>query len=326
MSAPLSIANAKEFGPAASALFRGSRPDVPEEWRARAEERDHERADALAQGSAEASVVVDATRAVVAVVFADPSPVGRRVEIRLDPRELGRLGEVVEVVGGAAGGPILALEDVVGVPLATQTATLSPKGFVRVNRTSMVFPRSTPLPDAPSLEPTPRALTRADAPALAVLFDRAYATNSTDRALFVHEVDPIDDSKWGVEALMTGRYGDWLDFASFGWEPDGTLAGATMVQRFHGLLISQVATDPAHRRRGAARALLVRTLAALRPLNEGDPRLVVTDDNPHARRLYERIGFVPTDSGGGWVGAAAFALAKGRRPAPLGAGAPRPPL
>ncbi len=59
------------------------------------------------------------------------------------------------------------------------------------------------------------------------------------------------------------------------------------------LLMDGIAVDAAARGRGVGRALLAAIEDKARTLGAGSVRLDVVDTNPDARRLYERVGFVP---------------------------------
>ncbi len=75
---------------------------------------------------------------------------------------------------------------------------------------------------------------------------------------------------------------------------EGRLVAATLVNELHGPLLSEVMVDPAWRRRGFARRLVARSIAAVRALALGPLRLVVTVGNDRAEPLYRSVGFVPT--------------------------------
>ncbi len=183
---------------------------------------------------------------------------------------------------------------------------LASRGLERTLRKDLVYPLDVPLPGTdPAAAPgSLRPLGPADAPALVRLLGRAYRTNAVDRALFVVDIDPVAEARRSVDHLLYGGVGTWRPSASFGVEVEaGRLAAATLVNEFHGPLIAEVVTDPKHRRQGLARRVLLESLAALRRAGAARPRLVVTEGNDGAERLYRSVGFVDDLSavGGIWL-------------------------
>lgn len=227
-----------------------------------------------------------------------------------------------------AEGPLLGVWDA-GEGYAPEGAreALRSAGFRRTQRTDLVFPTSAPLPPR-SERPLPgrlRALDPDDDEPLARLLGRAYATNPTDRALFVENEDPIAEANASVRTLLHGGVGAWLPNASFVVEaPDG-FASATLACDLRGPLVAEVMTDPAWRGRGLARAVLTETLYALRATDPRVPRLVVTEGNGTADRLYRSLGFVddPTAVGAIWLRPEVVA-ALPRYPTDSEGGAPSP--
>ena len=73
---------------------------------------------------------------------------------------------------------------------------------------------------------------------------------------------------------------------------DGVVVAATLVTEYGGLpLIAFSMTAPPWKRRGLARAGLLRTMARLRDAGRERADLAVTETNEPARRLYESLGF-----------------------------------
>ncbi len=73
---------------------------------------------------------------------------------------------------------------------------------------------------------------------------------------------------------------------------DGAIAGCVIGDWHEGnSRIVNIAVDPAHRRQGIATALLAAIEDAL---PDGDMILMVEADNPAARTLYERCGYIET--------------------------------
>ena len=177
-------------------------------------------------------------------------------------------------------------------------------GSARVVRADMVIAEDVVLaghdrrPGAPI-----RRLTAEDAPGIARLMARAYRGQRRGPDLFQRWRDPEEDARRSVTELLGTGLGTWRSDASFGVTAPGGLAAATLVHDFHGPLISEVMTDPASRRRGLARRLLIRSVAAVREAGLGAPRLVVTLGNTRAHALYRSLGFVenPDAQGAVWI-------------------------
>ncbi|MCI4333962.1 MAG: GNAT family N-acetyltransferase, partial [Thermoplasmata archaeon] len=178
------------------------------------------------------------------------------------------------------------------------------RGFVPVVRMDMRYPVDRPPPAAPNDQSVHlRGLAKSDAESLAKLTARAYADNPVDVALFRRFRDPLQDARWGTDAILGTLVGEWLPFASFLLEDSEGPVGATVVNEHHGPLIAQVMVDPRARGRGHATRLLGASIAALREAHRDVPRLVVTQANRRAHRLYEHLGFVvdPSAVGARWL-------------------------
>jgi ribosomal protein S18 acetylase RimI-like enzyme len=243
-----------------------------------------------------------------------PSEVGRRAGLYLARgyRTEAALGGLVNAVDAAGPGPLVEVADrLPGVPPATRTAVLSARGFVPVSRIDLAWPAGRTAPPAPApAAGVVRRLGRADAEALAVLLDRAYADNPVDRALFLQRTDRREDAREAIRLLVSGGLGPWMDAASFGVDLDGRLVAATLANDFHGALLTEVMVDPDVRRRGLGRTVVLRSVAALQAAGRSDIRLVVTVSNEPAYRLYTSLGFVPqpTSEGATWLHAARMGL------------------
>ncbi len=209
-------------------------------------------------------------------------------------------------------GPLLSCsDDIPGLPLQLRKAVFGSRGFFRVIRRDLVFPLARPLPAPATPTARLRSLSPADEPALAGLLERAYADDAIERSLFEQFRNPTEDARYGVDSVLHGHVGRWLDAASFGIEADGRLIAATLANEFHGPLITEVLVDPEHRRKGLARRLLVATLLELRSLGFAAPRLVVTGRNQRAVNLYLGLGFEPSadPAGGLWLNLPALGIA-----------------
>jgi RimJ/RimL family protein N-acetyltransferase len=77
-------------------------------------------------------------------------------------------------------------------------------------------------------------------------------------------------------------------------ERAGRVVAATLITRWQGLpFVAFTLTAPNHQGRGLARAGLLRSINRLAAAEETVLRLVVTQGNAPAERLYERLGFRP---------------------------------
>ncbi len=88
-----------------------------------------------------------------------------------------------------------------------------------------------------------------------------------------------------------------LPLSGYVWEENGQIVGNASVIPFRHnkkrvYLIANVAVDPAHRRRGIARALTQRSIEHAREKKVDSIWLHVRDDNPGAIDLYQQLGFV----------------------------------
>lgn len=195
-------------------------------------------------------------------------------------------------------------EPVPGLDPPALTVALAARGFQRVSRTDMVLPADVTVPSTGPAVPLPvRALNADDRPAIARLLARAYADAPADRTLFQRRSDARADAEEAVAQICGTGLGRWASEASFGAvAPDG-LAAAVLVNEFQGPLLTEVMTDPDHRRKGLARRLVLESVRAIRGLELGTPRLVVTGGNDRAHTLYRSLGFVdqPETVGHVWL-------------------------
>ncbi|MCI4369105.1 MAG: GNAT family N-acetyltransferase [Thermoplasmata archaeon] len=232
---------------------------------------------------------------------------GHRVDAYLSRgyRSTSSLGAFIDRLDAPGGfPPLVSVTDPwPGVTAAEGDLAFGPRGYQFVQRLSMRFPAEAGLPTPGATGVTVRPLTIEDEPKVVRLLWAAYDDNPVERALFVRHRDRGQDMAWGARLLLHGELGPWLSDASFTIPADSLLAAATIVNRFHGVLITEVVTHPEHRRRGYAERLLVETIKAVRANGWEPPRLVVTRQNERAFRLYERLGFrtIPGDTGGVWL-------------------------
>jgi ribosomal protein S18 acetylase RimI-like enzyme len=137
--------------------------------------------------------------------------------------------------------------------------------------------------DAQARPPTPD-----DAEALAVLMHDAYRDTVDD------EGESLEETRLVVKQLVDGEFGAMLWDASEVIERAGRVVAATLITRWQGLpFVAFTLTAPNHQGRGLARAGLLRSINRLAAAEETVLRLVVTQGNAPAERLYERLGFRP---------------------------------
>jgi len=100
-------------------------------------------------------------------------------------------------------------------------------------------------------------------------------------------------SNWANRAIESTS----LPLSGYVWEENGRIVGNASVIPFRHnkqrvYLIANVAVEPAHRRKGIARALTQRALDHAHEKKVDDIWLHVRDDNPGAIDLYQQLGFV----------------------------------
>lgn len=97
----------------------------------------------------------------------------------------------------------------------------------------------------------------------------------------------------GLLAILAGRYGPVHQQATLCAFEGNTLAGVNFVIGGEGEIASviELSVDPAHRRRGLGRALMVGSLRVLRDERFARVELAVTAENS-ALRLYKSLGFL----------------------------------
>lgn len=136
------------------------------------------------------------------------------------------------------------------------------------------------------IDPESRPLNERDAAALARLMLDAYRGSVDD------EGEGPDEAKAEIDRLFAGAYGPFNGGASEVTAREGRIVAATLVTEHDGVaLIAFSMTSPEWKRRGLARAGLLRTMERLRRAGRREVWLAVTATNEPARRLYEFIGF-----------------------------------
>jgi len=111
--------------------------------------------------------------------------------------------------------------------------------------------------------------------------------------------DTVEEDRRGIEELLEGRLGRFLDEASEALvTADDRLVGAILVseQDPQHAMVCDIVVEPSDRRRGIGRFLLRRSFRALHGLGYGFLRLWVTEANLPARSLYEELGFLPVST------------------------------
>jgi GNAT superfamily N-acetyltransferase len=135
-------------------------------------------------------------------------------------------------------------------------------------------------PESRPVEPDDRA-------ALAALMLAAYRGTPDDAG------EGPDEAATEVGRLFEGAFGLFDRAKSEVVFRLGLMANATLVTDFRGCpLVAFTMTAPEWKRRGLARAGLLRTMERLRQAGCDEVTLAVTDANVDARRLYESLGFV----------------------------------
>jgi len=201
----------------------------------------------------------------------------------------------------------------VGLSLEEETAMMRARGFERFSRSEMRWP---PTVDLPPLR-TPkgiriRPVLAEDEPTVAVLHYAAFG-GTFDQFMYLGDPDPVVDAARGVREMMTGRFGEFLGWASSMAESAGHPVGASLVVRApYGPLLISVMVEGASQGSGIGRALVLANLHALRARGETVAVLNVTEGNSRAVRLYEHLGFVRTlGPEHSWYSRAAIPVAPG---------------
>lgn len=182
----------------------------------------------------------------------------------------------------------------VGLTAGSEEALLRGRGFLPFARSEMRFPpgATPPVPRSPPGIRV-RSMRPEDESAVAALHAAAFGPGF-DFYLFQVDPDPVKDSQLAVRDMLSGRYGEFLPWASFLAETEsGTAVGASVFVRApYGPLLVSVHVDPAAQGQRIGEALVVASVRALRGRGESVIALNVTEGNRRAVTLYERLGFV----------------------------------
>ncbi len=174
-------------------------------------------------------------------------------------------------------------------------------GFARYGRSEMRFPVDTAVPDQPPpAGVTVRPVRLDDEPSVAAAHAAAFGRHF-DFYLFRGDLDPERSSLLEVHDILTGRWGEFLPWASFLAEGENhhVMGGCLFVRAPYGPLLVSLFVDPAAQGKGVGRTLTAESLRALRARGESVIALNVTEGNRRAVATYEKFGFVRS-LGPGW--------------------------
>lgn len=188
-----------------------------------------------------------------------------------------------------------------GLTVTEEETLLLDRGYLRFARSEMRLPAEAAVPSAPAPSSwAMRPVRRDDEPVLTALHAAAFRGHF-DSYLFRSEPDPVRDSAVAVHDMLTGRWGEFLPWASFlASTTEGSPLGSSMFVRApYGPLLVSLQVDPSAQGRGIGRALTIASVRALRERRETVIALNVTEGNAPAVHLYESLGFVRS-IGPGW--------------------------
>lgn len=95
-----------------------------------------------------------------------------------------------------------------------------------------------------------------------------------------------------MQETLTGKYGDFLDFASFLVEDAAGIQSASIVTLYKGTpLLAYIMTRPDSQKKGLASFLIQRSIDVLAQHGYAELELAVTKGNSSAEKLYEKLGF-----------------------------------
>lgn len=201
----------------------------------------------------------------------------------------------LDALGVLVGPSVFSPGGLVGLSDEEESALMRTRGYERFSRSEM---RWSPRVELPPLG-TPigieiRPVDAQDEPAVSALHLAAFG-GTFDQYMYLSDPDPVTDAHRGVREMISGRYGEFLGWASAMAESRGRPVGASLVVRApYGPLLISVMVERAAQGSGIGRALVLANLHALRARGESVAVLNVTEGNARAVRLYEHLGFVRT--------------------------------
>ena len=248
----------------------------------------------IAAGTANGALRVD-TGSTVGVAIWDPSSeLGTTVQVLYltpgwqTPREYAAF---LKEIQGRVGPLLFAPGFLAGVSEAEESRAMESVGFARFARSEMRMDLNGRRPTSAN-GPATRTASVEDLPALARLHASAYR-GQFDQYLFLVYSDPAKDAELATREILTGRWGEFLPWASSVVEEHGEIRAASLVVRApYGPLIADVMVDPPRWGQGLGRAVVEATLDALRARGESVAVLNVTEGNERALGLYRQLGFV----------------------------------
>lgn len=141
-------------------------------------------------------------------------------------------------------------------------------------------------PISPKEPFTFRAVSLADAEMLGVLMDVAY------QGTVDHEGESRAQCVEEIRGTLTGKYGPFLDFASFLIEENGQAVSTALLTLWKEQpLVAFSMTAPGAQGKGYAGFLLKQAISALYAKGYPELFLAVTDANTPAVSLYKKLGF-----------------------------------
>jgi len=212
-----------------------------------------------------------------------------------------------------AGPAVFTPGGLVGLSDAEEAVLMRSHGFERFARSEMRRPPGLALPPLRTPDTVQIRPVRAeDESSVAALHHSAFG-GTFDQYMYLNDPDPVVDATRGVHEMFSGRFGEFLGWASSLAETGSRPLGASLVVRApYGPLLISVMVDRATQGGGIGRALVLAKLYALRARGETVAVLNVTEGNGRAVRLYEHLGFVrslgPEHS---WYSRAAVPVAPG---------------
>ena len=250
----------------------------------------------LRSGKSQGRLWFDGGAPVGLVLWDEVGPLGLSVRLLyLAPgtSSVGAYRELLLAVGREAAPTAFLPSGLSGLSSEVERELFRSLGYAPYSRSDMAYPIARPPPElAPPAGARVRPFRPEDAEEVARVHAAAYE-GTFDRYLFLEDLDPLRDAAGMVRDLCQGRWGPFLPDASMVVELDREVVAETLtVRNRNEALIADVAVAPSQGGRGFGRLALSGTLQALRGSGEAEVRLVVTEGNRRAIRLYERVGFV----------------------------------